>query len=234
MKFIKRYIPHSLKIQLYLLKRKLLDTLQNKKYASVIHIKDIGDIQTKLTLTIMPSPFFENKIHNLRIVQQKLEGIIIYPGEYFSFWKSTGKASKKNGFKEGRNLVAGKLSQDTGGGICQFSSLLYYAALKTGFIITERHHHSIDIYKEDERYIPLGADSTVVYGFRDLQFINPYNFPVQLKSKIEDNSITLHILAENKFPEHHVDFEYSHQPDTVSVKTVINQRVVAENIYIKS
>ena len=57
MKFIKRYIPHSLKIQLYLLKRKLLDTLQNKKYASVIHIKDIGDIQTELTLTIMPSPF---------------------------------------------------------------------------------------------------------------------------------------------------------------------------------
>ncbi len=68
-------------------------------------------------------------------------------------------------------------------GFVSFSSLLYYAALKTGFIITERHHHSIDIYKEDERYIPLGADSTVVYGFRDLQFINPYNFPVQLKSK---------------------------------------------------
>lgn len=43
----------------------------------------------------MPSPFFENKVHNLRIVQQKLEGITIYPGEYFSFWKSTGKASKK-------------------------------------------------------------------------------------------------------------------------------------------
>lgn len=99
MKFIKRYIPHSLKIQLYLLKRKLLDTLQNKKYASVIHIKDIGDIQTELTLKIMPSTFFENKVHNLRIVQQKLEGITIYPGEYFSFWKSTGKASKKMDLK---------------------------------------------------------------------------------------------------------------------------------------
>jgi hypothetical protein len=83
MKFIKRYIPHSFKIQLYLLKRKLLDALQNKKYASVITIKDIGDIQTSLTLTIMPSSFFENKVHNLKIVQQKLEGITIYPGEYF-------------------------------------------------------------------------------------------------------------------------------------------------------
>jgi vancomycin resistance protein YoaR len=48
----------------------------------------------------MPSSFFENKVHNLKIVQQKLEGITIYPGEYFSFWKSTGKASRKNGFKK--------------------------------------------------------------------------------------------------------------------------------------
>ena len=109
-------------------------------------------------------------------------------------------------------------------GFVSFISFIL-CSFKTGFIITERHHHSIDIYKEDERYIPLGADSTVVYGFRDLQFINPYSFPVQLKSKIEDNSITLHILVENKFPEHHVDFEYSHQPDTVSVKTVINQKL---------
>ncbi|WP_454059478.1 VanW family protein [Elizabethkingia ursingii] len=234
MRFIKRYIPHSFKIQLYLLKRKLLDALQNKKYASVINTKDIGNIQTEMTLRIMPSPYFENKLHNLKIVQQKQEGITIYPGEYFSFWKITGKASKKNGFKEGRNLVAGKLSQDIGGGICQFSSLLYYSALKAGFIITERHHHSIDIYKEDERYIPLGADSTVVYGFRDLQFINPYHFPVQLKSKIEDHSVTLYILAENTLPQHSVDFEYHYQTDTVKVKTLINQKVVSESTYLKA
>ena len=95
MKFIKRYIPHSLKIQLYLLKRKLLDTLQNKKYASVIHIKDIGDIQTELTLTIMPSPFFENKVHNLRIVQQNWKVLQFTLVNTSLFWKSTGKASKK-------------------------------------------------------------------------------------------------------------------------------------------
>ena len=62
----------------------------------------------------------------------------------------------------------------------------------------------------------------MVSGFAVYQSLQ---FPRSAEIKIEDNSITLHILAENKFPEHHVDFEYSHQPDTVSVKTVINQKL---------
>ncbi|MEH7888056.1 VanW family protein [Elizabethkingia meningoseptica] len=233
MNLLKRYIPKSFKIQLYRLKRKFVDILQKKKYATTIAPADIGKIQAEIQLRIMPSPFFENKVHNLKIVQQKLNGILIYSGEYFSFWKTTGKASKENGFREGRNLVAGKLSQDTGGGICQFSSLLYYAALKSGFIITERYHHSIDIYKEDERYIPLGADCTVVYGFKDLQFINPYHFPVQLKSKIEGSTISLYILAEYEIPQHEVDFEYHYEQNSVRVQTLIDQKISAESLYIK-
>ena len=232
MNLLKRYIPKSFKIQLYQLKRKFVDILQKKKYATTIAPADIGKIQAEIQLPIMPSPFFENKVHNLKIVQQKLNGILIYSGEYFSFWKTTGKASKENGFREGRNLVAGKLSQDTGGGICQFSSLLYYAALKSGFIITERHHHSIDIYKEDERYIPLGADCTVVYGFKDLQFINPYHFPVQLKSKIEGSSISLYILAEYDIPQHEVDFEYHYEQNSVRVQTLIDQKISAESLFL--
>lgn len=100
MRFIKRYIPHSFKIQLYLLKRKLLDALQNKKYASVINTKDIGNIQTEMTLKIMPSPYFENKLHNLKIVQQKQEGITIYPGEYFFSGKSQVKPVKRTDLKK--------------------------------------------------------------------------------------------------------------------------------------
>lgn len=73
----------------------------------------------------------------------------------------------KRDTKNGRNLVAGKIQGNYGGGLCQVSGLLYYIALATGLEILERHAHSIDIYAEEDRFAPLGADDTVVFGYKN-------------------------------------------------------------------
>jgi hypothetical protein len=94
-----------------------------------------------------------------------------------SFWHVVGRPSVARGFLPGRSLLAGELRPDYGGGLCQLSGLIYYASLMAGLTIVERHPHSRDIYDEQMRYAPLGADATVAYGFKDLRVLSSLSFP---------------------------------------------------------
>ncbi|MFC6269380.1 VanW family protein [Frigoriflavimonas asaccharolytica] len=173
----------------------------------------------------------ENKIHNLKLVGEKVNNLIIKPNEVFSFWKLIGKPNDKNGFKKGRNLIDGKVSDDFGGGICQFSSILYHLALQTGFKIIERHAHSLDIYEEHERFTPLGAYATVVFGYKDLQFQNIYDFPIQFKSEISEDEIKLSAFSEDKIHINEVKFDYHIVENGVEVQTLVDDELLFKNYY---
>jgi len=175
-RLLKKYLPHHWKLQLKLLRRYFAEQKTQYSYPKNYSPENIGEYQFELKQVIKKGEFHENKVHNLRIVGSKINTLIIQPNEVFSFWKSVGKPNEKNGFKEGRNLIKTHISSDFGGGICQFSSILYFLALQSGLKIIERFPHSIDVYKEYERFTPLGSDCTVVYGYKDLQFQNPFPF----------------------------------------------------------
>ena len=121
-----------------------------------------------------------NKIKNLQIVAQELNGIIIQPGEVFSYFKLLGKPSKKRGFLEGMQLTNGEATPATAGGICQSSNLIYWLALHTPLEVVERHHHSFDPFPDEGRVLPFASGATVMYNYLDLQFKNPTNQPIQL------------------------------------------------------
>ncbi|MBQ2096591.1 MAG: VanW family protein, partial [Bacteroidales bacterium] len=65
-----------------------------------------------------------NKADNIRLACSKINGIIIKPGETFSFWRQVGKTSKRNGFADGRILVNGKLVAGVGGGLCNLANTI--------------------------------------------------------------------------------------------------------------
>jgi vancomycin resistance protein VanW len=138
---------------------------------------------------VMPSAVLEAKRANLRRGASLLDRSLIAPGGRWSFWNEVGRPTARNGFRTGRNLVDGRLVRQVGGGLCQLSGLVHHLALLAGLEVLERHAHSIDIYREEERHTPLGADATVVWGFKDLRLRNPHPFAVSLGCALDGDRL---------------------------------------------
>lgn len=231
--FIKDSLPYQWKLQYRLLQRFFHEQKSNHLYTKIYNENDIGNHKIEFKQGIRKGDFHENKTHNLKIVCEKINNLIIQPNEVFSFWKTVGKPSKQNNFKEGRNLIKNNISQDFGGGICQFSSILYFSALQFGLEILERHPHSVDIYKEDERFTPLGSDSTVVFGYKDLQIKNKFLFPLQFKCRIDEKQLCFTIISQNEIKLNTINFKYHEIKNGVWVETLINDRSLFKNFYIR-
>jgi vancomycin resistance protein VanW len=136
------------------------------------------------------SSHVEGKRHNLAVAIRLLRDVRIGPGELFSFWALVGNPSHGRGFVSGRTLLEGHLLTSEGGGLCQLSGLIYLLALRGGLRIIERSAHSVDLYTEQTRYAPLGADATVAYGYKDLRFLNTLPFPVALRFNLGQDTLT--------------------------------------------
>lgn len=113
-----------------------------------------------------------NKISNLRLAIKKLDGLLLQPGETFSFWKSVGKPTRRKGYKEGLVLFCGAFGPGVGGGLCQLTNLLYWMTLHTPLTVVERYRHSYDVFPDVNRTQPFGSGATCVYNYRDLMLRN--------------------------------------------------------------
>ncbi|TVX96301.1 VanW family protein [Cohnella terricola] len=128
-----------------------------------------------------------NKIKNLEIAIRKIDNIMIYPGETFSYWKSIGIPSKRKGYVEGMTLFYGGFKPGIGGGLCQLSNLIYWMTLHTPLTVTERHRHSYDVFPDSNRTQPFGSGATCAYNYLDLRIYNPTDQPYQLSIKMDSN-----------------------------------------------
>lgn len=153
------------------------------------------------------SEWADNKKHNLRIAISKFQNLPIYPNEVFSFWHYVGNPSKKAGYKVGINIIKGKLDFEIGGGLCQLSGLLYHLALASGLGVVERYPHSADLYTDETRYTPLGADATTAYGYKDLRFKNTLGIPVCFRIRIEGNRLIGGLCAPQSLKEYELRFD---------------------------
>jgi len=230
---LKKWLPHHWKLQLKLLQR-YVDEKKNKYvYPKNYLSENMGEYKIELRQIIRKGDFHKNKVHNLKTAGKKINHLIIQPNEVFSFWKLIGQPSEENDFKEGRNLINHYISSDFGGGICQFSSILYFLALQSGLKILERFPHSVDIYKENERFTPLGSDATVAYGYKDLQIQNLFSFPVQLKCSVTDDELCLCLISPTKLDQNLIDFKYSETEKGVWVETFCNDKIVYKDFYLR-
>lgn len=132
----------------------------------------------------------ENRNHNLRLVCQYLDGVILDPGEEFSYNGAVGERTTARGFKAAPAYSGTKLVDSVGGGVCQGSSTLYYAALLADMEIVFRINHGFPV-----NYIPWGLDATVNWGGPDLQFRNSSNYPVMLKAEVSDGYMKMWIMG---------------------------------------
>ena len=104
----------------YVKNREVVDLPCLVKRHSTRLIKKLGDSEMRLQL---------NKVENLKLVMGCLDGVVIRPGESFSFCRLVGKPTARRGFKEGMELSMGKAQSGIGGGICQIANLLNWLVM---------------------------------------------------------------------------------------------------------
>ena len=121
-----------------------------------------------------------NKITNLRLAIERLDGIVIKTGEVFSFWKLVGRPTKQKGYLEGMTLSDGQVTSGTGGGLCQLGNLIYWMSLHTPLSVVKRWRHSYDVFPDVNRKIPFGSGATLSYNYIDLQLKNETNHDFQI------------------------------------------------------
>ncbi len=114
---------------------------------------------------------------NLKIAMSKLNGVVVMPGEVFSYNETLGERTVAEGYKYANGFAGGKVVPMLAGGICQISSTLYDAVLYANLEIVERHNHMFQA-----EYVEPGKDATVVYGSLDFKFKNTRQYPIMIKT----------------------------------------------------
>lgn len=122
----------------------------------------------------------ENKAVNLSLAAPLVNGILIKPGEIFSFWRLVGNCTQKKGYLEGLVIKSGGSGRGIGGGLCQFTNLIHWMVLHSPLEIIEHHHHNNDLFPDFGRQIPFGTGTSIMYNYLDYQFINNTNMTFQL------------------------------------------------------
>ena len=131
-----------------------------------------------------------NKITNLRLATEKLNGIVIKPGEILSYWKLIGNPSRKKGYLDGLVLSSkGSFKAGVGGGLCQLSNLIYWMTLHTELVVIERHRHSHDVFPDVNRTQPFGTGATCSYNSLDLQIYNSTSIDFQLMVHLTNETL---------------------------------------------
>jgi vancomycin resistance protein YoaR len=131
-----------------------------------------------------------NRIHNVTLAASRVSGILVKPGEEFSFDKYLGDVSKATGYATAYVIQNGKTILGDGGGVCQVSTTLFRAILNAGLPITERHAHAyrVGYYEEDS---PPGFDATVFYPSVDLKFVNNTGNYILIQSTLDPDNLRL-------------------------------------------
>lgn len=148
----------------------------------------IVGVESEFT-TRFPSRQFSRNA-NIRLAAQKLDGTLVMPGEVFSFNKTVGERTIKDGYRLAGIYRNGKHDLGIGGGICQVSGTLYNAILLANLKIVQRHNHSMPV-----AYLPVGKDATVDYRGPDLGFRNESGLPVAISSEFVSGKLTFRILG---------------------------------------
>jgi len=178
----------------------LLNDTRSGKTATVY----VDFIQPELTREYLESLLFRDllgtetthvagtsdRVTNVRLSSEAINGLILGPGEEFSFNGVVGVRSSSRGYRPGGAFVGGETVSVIGGGICQTSSTLYSAIMDTDIKVTERYPHGQRV-----PYLPRGRDATVFWNRLDFRFENNTEYPMRIEFELENRSLTVWVYG---------------------------------------
>ena len=139
----------------------------------------------------------EGKAVSLGLAAPHVDGILIRPGETFSFWRLVGEPSARRGFQPGVVIFDDHAETGVGGGLCQFTNLLHWMALHSPLSIVEHHHHSgLDLFPDFKRQIPFGTGTSIVWNFLDYRLRNDTGITFQFRVRTDDEHLRGELRAD--------------------------------------
>lgn len=172
----------------------------------------------------------KNRIHNIKVATERFNGVILKPGQEFSFTTLLGPVDEESGYKEELVIKENKTIPEFGGGVCQVSTTMFRAALNAGFEIIERRNHAYPV----QYYSPQGTDATIYLPSPDLRFLNNTNSHALIQAKIEGTILSFDVYGTSDGREVELEGpQVTERTPDGGMKTVLYQNVKDENgIYI--
>jgi vancomycin resistance protein YoaR len=155
----------------------------------------LADLDVSVLLGTFSTPYrmdasHADRTHNLKLGAAAIDGVILLPGEEFSFNEVVGPRSAEAGYRYAPGITGGELVDVLGGGICQVATSLYGAAFFSGSALESSRPHS-----RPSSYVDMGLDATVVYPTIDLKLKNPYEFPIALHMRVSQGTVLAEVLG---------------------------------------
>lgn len=176
------------------------DNLDNVEIAVIneeprIKAGDINNFGIKELIAVGKSSFdhsIPGRVFNVNLAASRINGVIIAPGEEFSFNKSVGEISRQTGYQTAYVISQGKTVLGDGGGVCQVSTTVFRAALDFGFPITERRAHAyrVGYYEQDSS---PGIDATIFSPTTDFKFKNDTGHHILMQTKVDTKNLTMRV-----------------------------------------
>ena len=186
--------------------RYLLPELTGSELSATLFRDVLGSCETKHTTD-------ENRNTNLRLACEKINGMVLAPGEVFDFNTVVGERTAEAGYKRADAYSSGETVKTLGGGICQISTTIYYCTLLADLEIVARTPHSYV-----SSYIDMGMDATVSWGGPHFSFKNSTNYPIRIEIKVEDGFVKAQLIGTDE-KDYYIEMEYqvigSQSPETI-------------------
>lgn len=144
-----------------------------------------------------------NKRVNLSLALEVLNGVLIFPGKKFSFWRLMKKPVREKGYIDGMTLFRGKIVAQTAGGLCQLSNMIFWMMLHSPLEVAERWRHGYDVFPDANRKIPFGCGATIAYPRIDLVLFNPTKITFQMNFRTSRKFLIGEIRSDKE-----IDFFY--------------------------
>lgn len=136
----------------------------------------------------------ENRKYNVALAASKINGVIIAPGEEFSFVNTVGDITAATGFKQAYVIKSGRTVLDDGGGVCQVSTTIYRSALNSGLPITARTAHAYRVGYYEQGF-PPGLDATIFYPSVDFRFKNDTGHHILIQAYVTGTTLTVDLYG---------------------------------------
>jgi vancomycin resistance protein YoaR len=145
----------------------------------------LGIRQKLVAYTTQMGASSSNRIHNVHLMADFIDGTVIRPGETFSFNDVVGERTAARGFLEGQEIIGSLVLPSIGGGVCQTATTLFNDAFELGLPILARTNHNLYL-----AHYPIGRDATVAWGGPDFQFRNDLKHGLLIKTSYTDSTLT--------------------------------------------
>jgi len=147
--------------------------------------KALGIRHKLVSFTTQMGVSSSNRIHNVHLMADFIDGTVIKPGEVFSFNDVVGERTSERGFLEGQMIIGSLVLPSIGGGVCQTATTLFNDAFELGLPILERTNHNLYL-----SHYPMGRDATVSWGGPDFRFRNDLKHGLLIKASYTDSTLT--------------------------------------------